>query len=370
MRKGYLAIVMVISILAISCSKSKEETVTTKETVDVACPIVDSVMLTVSYPGRLDASAKVEVVGRVNGLLKSHNFQDGSFVNKGQVLYTIEDSKYRDAVQQASAALASANSTLDYAKNHYEAVKKALESDAVSKMEVSQAESAYHQAEANIRSAKAALETARTNLAYCTVTAPMAGITDATSFDVGNYVSGEGSPVILTTIYKTDKMTGVFSIDDEKIIDLINENGGVTSLYLSHIPLVFSDSLPHKYYGDLNYVAPALNTSTGTLQLKCSIDNPYGELKPGMFVKIDLPYKAMKKAILVKDTAISTDQAGKYLYVVNDSNKVVYTPIEVGPLHNDSLRVVYSGINPTDRYVTKAMLKVRNGMVVDPKVVK
>ncbi len=370
MKTAYLAISVALSISAISCSKSKVAETEAPETIDVALPTVDSVMLSMTYPGQLYASAKVEVVGRVNGLLKSHNFQDGTVVTKGQLLYTIEDSKYRDAVQQASAALASANSSYEYAKNHYEAVKKALESDAVSKMEVSQAESDFRQAEANIRSARAALETARTNLAYCTVVAPISGVTDATSFDVGNYVSGEGAPVKLTTIYKTDVMTGEFSIDDEKMIDLINENGGVASLNLSHIPLSFTDSLPHKYYGDLNYVAPALNSSTGTLLLKCSIPNPYGELKPGMFVKIDLPYKAMKEAILVKDTSISTDQAGKYLYVVNDSNHVVYTPIEVGPVYNDSMRVVFSGLKPTDRYVTKALLKVRNGMEVKPNVVK
>lgn len=120
----------------------------------------------------------------------------------------------------------------------------------------------------------------------------------------------------------------------------------------------------------MSYVAPALETSTGTLDMRCHIKNTYNELRPGMFVKVDLPYKKVSDAILVKDASISTDQLGKYLYVVNDSDKIVYTPIKVGPLYRDSLRVVTSGINPKSRYVTKALLKVRNGMKVTPRLIK
>lgn len=360
-----------LGILSVSCgSKHSKTDMTGEETISVAYPEVDSVTLTNTYPGQINAAAQVEVVGRVNGLLQSHNFKDGTFVTKGQVLYTIEDNKYRDAYQQAVASLASAKSSYEYAKDHYEAVKKALESDAVSKMEVSQAESDYLQAQANIKSAQAALETARTNLSYCTITAPISGMTGATSMDVGNYVSGEASPVTLTTIYKVDHVTGVFSVDDENMPGMISESGEINSSNLKNIPLEFADSVHHKYFGDLIYVSPALNASTGTLQLKCDIDNKYDELRPGMFVKVSIPYKSIKDAILVKDSALSTDQAGKYLYVVNDSNRIVYTPVEVGPIYRDSMRVVLSGLDAKSRYVTKAMLKVRTGMEVKPELVK
>lgn len=368
-----LAAILTISIASVSCAKhDKTNTEAMEETVDVAYPETDSIMLSSTYPGQLFADAKVEVVGRVNGQLLARKFEDGSYVKKGQVLYSIESTKYRDAYQQAQANLSSYVSDLEYAKSHYEAVKKALESNAVSRMEVSQAENAYQQAQANIKSARAALETAQTNLSYCTVTAPISGMTGASTLDVGNYINGEGAPVTLNTIYKTDLLTAVFSIDDQKMIDLVNQSeGGFNSINLKNIPLEFSsDSITHKYYGDLIYVAPDVNSSTGTLQLKCSIPNKYDELRTGMFVKINLPYKALKNAILVKDSAISTDQSGKYLYVVNDSNRVVYTPIVTGPLYQDSLRVVLSGLKPDSRYVTKALLKVRSGMEVKPNVVK
>ncbi len=106
------------------------------------------------------------------------------------------------------------------------------------------------------------------------------------------------------------------------------------------------------------------------MELRCRIQNPYGELKAGMYVKIKLPYGTDTNAILVKDSSIGSDQLGKYLYVVNDSNRVVYTPIKTGDLYQDSMRVVISGLSPKSRYVTKALLKVKNGMTVNPKVVK
>ncbi|MDE6740696.1 MAG: efflux transporter periplasmic adaptor subunit, partial [Muribaculaceae bacterium] len=98
-----------------------------------------------------------------------------------------------------------------------------------------------------------------------------------------------------------------------------------------------------------------------------NIDN---ELKDGMYITVELPYGINPKAILIKDASIGTDQLGKYVYVVNDSNKVVYTPIKIGEIYQDSLRVVNEGLNPGERYVTEALLTVRNGMTVKPELTK
>lgn len=352
-------------ILVTACSgHKKDQTEKDEQSIDVAYPEIDSVTLSTTYPGELTAISQVEVVGRVSGQLLAQNYTNGELVRKGDVLFRIEDSKYRDAVEQAKAALATATSTRDYAKSHYEAVKKALQSDAVSKMEVNQAESSLQQAEASIKNAQAALETAMTNLGYCTIVAPISGIASAASMDIGNYVNGEGAPVKMTTIYDTSVLTAHFAIGSDHEAELPEIST------LKHIPLIFADSVTHEYYGDMSYVAPALETSTGTLDMRCNIKNTYNELRPGMFVKIDMPYKDVPNAILVKDASISTDQLGKYLYVVNDSNIVVYTPIKVGSLYRDSLRVVTSGLNPKSKYVTKALLKVRNGMKVNPRVIK
>lgn len=354
----------------VSCHHSSKVAETTAETVDVALPVVDTITLSTVYPGYLTASSSVDVVAKVNGQILTKNFTGGTKVEKGKVLFTIDASTYNDQLSQAQASLATAVSSRDYAKAHYEAVKKALESDAVSKMEVVQAESAYNQAEASIKDAEASLDNARRLVGYCTVTAPITGIVSDNTLSAGNYVTGQGSPVVLATIYDSSSVSANFAIEDDRLHDIINALALKDSLDFKTIPVTFEEPMPHAYTGAISYVAPTLSNSTGTLKLKCKIQNPYGELRPGMYVKVDLPYDKLPDAVLVKDAALGSDQLGKYLYVVNDSDKVVYTPVTVGPLYHDSLRVVTKGIGPKDRYVTKALLKVRDGMTVSPRMTK
>lgn len=369
MKKSIFLPVMAIALLTACHDKKNEAGTTETPSVDVAKVVEDSVIMYSTLPGSLAAERTVDIVGRVNGQLLSQNYTPGDLVQAGQVLYTIESTSYRDAVQQAQAALATANSTYEYASNHYEAVKKALESDAVSKMEVSQAKSAMEQAEASIANAKAALESARKQLSYCTVRAPFTGYISASKYDVGAYIGGEGAPVVMATLYDNAAMSVHFAIDDDQYLAMVG-NLKAGNPELGNVPLEFADSLPHSYTGALYFVAPAISNSTGTLQLKCKVQNPYNELKPGMFVKVKLPYGIKTRAILVKDASIGSDQLGKYLYTVNDSDKVVYTPIQTGEIYRDSMRVVTSGVTPQTRYVTKALLKVRNGMKITPVTVK
>ncbi len=358
-------------LTANSCKKSAkaspEEEV---PSISVATPVVDSIVLHKTYPGLLSAADNAAVVGRVNGTLLTKNYQSGAFVNKGQVLFTIESTKYRDAVQQAQASLATAKSQYEYASKNYEALSEALKSDAVSQIEVIQAKATMEQAAASIKNAEAALSQANLNLSYCTVKAPISGFVTSNIPNVGEYISGEGAPVTLCKIYNNSQMLAVFTIEDAQYEEMIGQTGGLGSSLYRNVPIKFTQPLPHSYTIDLSYQSPSINSSTGTLELKGMIDNIDNELKDGMYVTVDLPYGVNPKAILIKDASIATDQLGKYVYVVNDSNKVVYTPIKVGEVYQDSLRVVNEGLKPGDRYVTEALLSVRNGMTVKPELAK
>lgn len=354
-----------------SCGNKRQAADEGLLTVDVALPVTDSITLYKTYPGYAGANASADVVARVNGQLLSKNYDSGSLVKKGAVLFTIEPTKYSDAVRQAQAALATAESEYEYASKQAQAMKKAFESDAVSRMEVIQAESSMQQAEAAIKNARAALSTANTNLAYCTVRAPFTGHITSATVDVGNYINGEGAPFKLATIYDDSSMIVSFAIEDSQYERMMGAKSDPAVEALYHkVPLEFEEPLPHTYTADMYYTSPAIDKSTGTLNLKVTVDNPYGELRDGMYVTVKFPYDTDPDAILVKDASIGTDQLGKYLYVVNDSDKVVYTPIEVGGIYRDSLRVVTKGISRDSRYVTSAMLKVRDGMPVKPVLTK
>ncbi|MDE6207495.1 MAG: efflux RND transporter periplasmic adaptor subunit [Muribaculaceae bacterium] len=356
------------AVVFISACSHKETHTAETFPVDVAYPVVDSLTLYQSYPGTLGADNEVPLVARVNGYLTGQLYTNGQFVHKGDVLFTIESGNYRDAVQQAQSNLASAKSTLEYAQTRYEALKEALKTDAVSRMEVEQGLNTLEEAKASVKSAQAALQTAQTQLSYCTVRAPYDGHMSKCNFSVGAYVGGEGAPVTLATLYDDASMNATFAIDDAGALSNLLVNLEKNGMDYHKIPVSFSDTLAHEYTASLTYMAPKVNTSTGTLELQGRIENPYGELRSGMFVSVDLPTGTDPHAIIIRDAAISTDQLGKYVYVVNDSNKVVYTPITIGPLANDSMRIVTKGLSDKDKYVTKALLKVRNGITVKPVV--
>lgn len=360
-----------ILISAVSCKKSdKKDSIPNVPEISVATPLVDSIVLHKTYPGLLAAADNAAVVGRVNGTILSKNYDNGTYVNKGQVLFTIESDKYREAVKQAQAALATSKSQYEYATKNYQALSEALKSDAVSQIEVIQAKATMEQAEASVKNAEAALSQANLNLSYCTVRAPIAGYITNNILNVGEYISGEGAPVTLCKIYDNATMIATFSIEDAQYEEMMGQNGGMAHDLYRNVPIKFTQPLPHSYTADLTYQSPSINSTTGTLSLQASIKNIDNELKDGMYVTIELPYGISPKAILIKDASIGTDQLGKYVYVVNDSNKVVYTPIKIGELYQDSLRVVNEGLKPGEKYVTEALLSVRNGMTVKPLLTK
>lgn len=368
MRKEFIyPIVAIVAATGFSnCKNSKHEAAREEAmTVSVAFPSVDSLVLHKSYPAYTQAKHHVDIVARVNGYITAKLFNDGDLVKAGQALFSIEPTTYREKVNEAEAQLQTANATHEYNTRQYEAMKKALESDAVSKMDVIQAESAMKESEAAIRTATALLQNARTMLDYCTIRAPFAGHVASPALMKGDFVAGEASPVKLTTLYDDSGVSVLLSVEDSQFLRMKDTKAGQDVDY-NNIPVLFGDSILNTYTAKLEYEAPAVNKATGTIELRLSVNNPNGELRPGMYATVRLPYAVDPKAIVIKDAAIATDQLGKYVYVVNDSNKVVYTPIKIGELYGDTLRIVTEGLSPTDRYVTKALLKVRDGMEVDP----
>lgn len=369
MKNRYILPALLAGLLvgSASCSHHKKNDAAAEVMpIEVTPVVTDSVMLYKEYPGSLIADRTAAVVCRVNGYVSRPKYTGGDFVKQGQLLFTVDTETYAIAVREAEAALATARSENEYAEQHYTAVAKAYESNAVSKMEVAQALSARDQSRSAIKSAEARLADARVQLGYCTITAPISGHITINDHSGGSYVSGEGAPVTLATVYDDAQVIANFAIEDASFMRMFENPNNRHLINYGAIPIYFSEKLPHDYTANLDYMAPNVDASTGTIILQATIDNKYNELKAGMYCTIKMPYKVDPKAMLVRDASTSTDQLGKYVYVVNDSDKVVYTPIKTGDLANDSMRIVTSGLKPDDRYVTSAMLKVRDGMTVKP----
>lgn len=334
--------------------------------ISVAKPIVKDITLTKDYPGYLTTEKTVNLVARVNGTLQSVSYAPGGRVKKGQLLFIIEPTLYNDKVAQAEAELKTAQAQLEYARNNYSRMKEAVKSDAVSQIQVLQSESSVTEGVAAVSNAEAALSTARTNLGYCYVRAPFDGTISKSTVDVGSYVGGSLQPVTLATIYKDDQMYAYFNVADNQWLEMSMNNQQPTKDLPKKIMVQLGKEGTESYPATLDYLSPNVDLNTGTLMVRANFDNPQGVLKSGLYVSITLPYGEADHAILVKEASIGTDQLGKFLYAVNDSDIVHYRHIEIGQLINDTLRQVLGGLSPQERYVTEALMKVRDGMKIKP----
>ena len=334
--------------------------------ISVAKPIVKDITLTKDYPGYLTTEKTVNLVARVNGTLQSVSYAPGGRVKKGQLLFVIEPTLYNDKVAQAEAELKTAQAQLEYARNNYSRMKEAVKSDAVSQIQVLQSESSVTEGVAAVSNAEAALSTARTNLGYCYVRAPFDGTISKSTVDIGRYVGGSLQPVTLATIYKDDQMYAYFNVADNQWLEMSMNNQQPTKDLPKKIMVQLGKEGTESYPATLDYLSPNVDLNTGTLMVRANFDNPQGVLKSGLYVSITLPYGEADHAILVKEASIGTDQLGKFLYAVNDSDIVHYRHIEIGQLINDTLRQVLGGLSPQERYVTEALMKVRDGMKIKP----
>ena len=195
--------IIALSVLLFITGCGKKESSSPMETlpVEVAKPWVENVTLTRDYPGYLIGETSVDIVGRVNGTLHSKLYPSGARVKKGQTLFVVDPTLYQNAVKQAKANLKKAKANLNYAKNNYERMKEAIKPDAVIRIQLVQAETNVQSCEAEVSNAEAELKTAQVHLNYCYIKSPIDGIADLAEFSDGAYISGEGNPVKLTTVY-------------------------------------------------------------------------------------------------------------------------------------------------------------------------
>lgn len=359
-----------VSVLLLAACKEKTRPVEQQvPAISVSTPEIRDITLTKEYPGYLSSELKVDLVARVSGYLQATYLVPGSKVKKGQLLYVIEPDLYRDNVLQAEAAVKTAKAQLQYARSNYARMKEAAKSGAVSQIQVLQAQSTVAETEASVKNAEAELNTAQKNLSYCYIRAPFDGSVTKGTYDVGNYINGAAQPVTLATLYKDDLMYANFNIEDNQLMKMWMQNARINNDKIKvpkEVVIRLGKDGRQTYNGRLDYLSPNVDLSTGTLSVRANLDNPEGTLRSGLYITITLPYAEEKQAVLVRDASIGTDQLGKFLYIVNDSNIVKYQHIVTGQLINDTLRQVIQGIRPGERYVTTALMKVREGMSIKP----
>lgn len=370
--KAYLLILLLTLLCLSGCKNKKHDNPAESQKqhpqeVLVARPLQQEVIYSYQYPAYLEAIQTVNLVARVSGFLEKMNYIPGIPVKKGQLLFVIEPQPYEDQLKAAQAQLKSMQARLTYAQAQYEKMKEALPSKAISEIDYIQSESNYQSAVANLQDARAQLNTARTNLNYCYIRAPFDGRVSRNLVDVQNFVGGSVQPVTLATMYRDELLYAYFNMayaEFQNLPKISNPQAPDDD----NMPLTITDAADtgRVWTGQLDYSSPNVDLQTGTVTVRAIVENPAQELLSGMYVKINVPYKKVKKALLIPESSIGTDQAGRYVLLVNHENKVIQKNVKVGVLTPDGMREILSGVSPLDYYVVEAMMTVRAGMTIEP----
>lgn len=369
--KKYLPLLIIVFFLVASChsKKPKETAGEERPTPEIAVntPEVEDVVYSYEYPAYLEAEQTVNLVARVSGFLEKVLYTPGQVVKAGQLLFIIEPKPYIDQVNAAEAQVKSAQARLEYAQASYERMKEAVNTKAVSEIDYLQAQSNYNSAQASLQDARAQLNTARINLAYCYIKAPFDGRVTRNLVDQANYVPGSVNPTTLATMYKDRRMYAYFNMAYAEYQNLPPESARMApNDPLRFLTITDADDPGRQWKGQLDYTSPNVDLQTGTVNIRAVVENPHEELLSGMYVKIHVPYRNVRDALLIPEASIGTNQTGRFVYIVGRDNRVELKPVTVGVLEADGMREIVSGIRRDDRYVVDALISVRPGMEVKP----
>ncbi len=328
--------------------------------------VVPAVQRTVSdseeFSGRLEASEFVELRPRVAGTIDQVHFTDGALVKKGQLLFSIDSRGFAADVARAESQLAAVNARAELAQIELKRAQTLVDAKAVSRQEFDQLSSGARTTQADIKTAEAALRTARLNLEYASVRAPITGRTSRANVTAGNLV---GDQTVLTTITGTAKVYAYFDVSEQTYLRVMSSADKTPRVRMG---LASESGHPHE--GRVDFVDNRLNAQTGAIRMRASFDNGKGQFTPGLAAKLTMGTSAPYAALMVPDRAIGTDQTKKFVYVVGADGKPQFREVQLGALQG-GMRVIAGGsVKPGENVIVEGLQRVIPGMPVSPQVLK
>jgi multidrug efflux system membrane fusion protein len=335
--------------------------------VTVAQPVQKTITEWDEYTGRFEALATVDVRARVSGFIDSIHFKDGQIVKKGDLLFIIDQRPYQIAVDQAKADVERAQAKLEIATSDVERATPLIKNQTLTEREFDTRKSTQRDAAGQVGAAQAALKQAQLNLEWSEVRAPIAGRISDRRVDAGNLITGGiTGATLLTTIVTLDPIHFIFDGSEADFIHYLRlaAAGARPSSRDAPNPVAvrLADETEYKHQGRMDFVDNVVNAKTGTIRGRAIFENEDGLLTPGFFGRLRL-YGGQHEAFLIPDSAISSDQANKIVFVVADDGTVGVKKIELGPIV-DGLRTVRSGLAPTDRIVIDGIQRAHPGQKV------
>jgi len=373
-----MMVILTLALLLSACDSSeKAASQLPPLSVRVTQSIVQDVPLSMDLVGTTMGTQDVPIRTRVEGYLETMEFEEGTFVKKGDMLYTIDAQPFQAKLVAAQSQLAGAQTSRAKTQSDLARIRPLAEIKAVSEQDLDSAVAQEAAARASVRASEANVELAEIELGYTQIHAPIDGLIGLTKAKPGEFVGRDPNPVVLNTLSDIDPIRVRFSISEREYLTLarnyrVREDQGDNQDYggrPADLILLLADGSEHPEKGRVIASAQSINTETGTYTLEASFPNPKRVLLPGQFARIRANYLTLEDAVVIPRKAVIEMQGRFRVYVVNQQSQVEAVEIELGPKVGNNV-VVGSGLKGGETIIVEGLQKVRPGMQVDPQPVQ
>jgi len=322
------------------------------------------------FSGRLEAVERVEIRSRVAGAIQEIHFREGALVKKDDLLVLIDPGLYAADVARADGQVAAAKARLVLTKNEFDRGQQLNDSRWISQKDLDSRINGFRESEANLKAAEAALQTAKLNLGYTEVRAPVAGRVGKIEYTVGNLIAaGPGAPV-LTTLVSINPIYASFNADEQVVTRALKTLADEkTPADIDRIPVhmvTSASDTPSK--GHMQFIDNQVDAKSGTVRVRAQFDNADGRLMPGQFARLSMGQPKAEQTLLISERAVGTDQNKKYVMVVDGKDKAEYREVQLG-VSVEGLRVVLGGLKAGERIIVNGLQRVRPGAQIKPEMV-
>ena len=370
-----ISTLLVIMLLLFACGGDEPPQLPTPK-VQVYVTTETNVPIFREFVGETLGNTNVDIAARVQGFLETRDFEEGSFVKKGKLLYTIESQPFEEKVAKAQSLLAARQVDLANAESDLSRVKPLAAENAISQIDLDAAQARYEASIEAVKAAQANLRAAELELGYTKVYAPIDGVIGKTRANEGDYVGASASTVVLTTISYIDTIAVHFYLTQGEYLEAakhINakteENqAGKADEKPDDLVLILSNNDIYEYRGRFDFIDRNFDTETGSILVQTLFPNPDQLLRPGLFARVRAEVSTVKNGILVPQRCVLELQGKFSVMVVGEDNKVENRVVEIGPTVKE-FWLIKDGLKPGEKVIYEGLQVVREGQLVQPELV-
>lgn len=370
MRLKTLVLLPPLLMLCGSCNK-EEGVQSTPPDIPVFQTVAQDVPVFQEFVGQIYGYKDIAIRARVEGFLEGIHFKEGSEVDEGSLLYTLESQPFEAEVAEKMSMVAEAKTVLAKAVNDLNRIRPLAEQNAVSQRDLDAAVALHEAAIASVEAAEANLKAANIQLSYTRISSPISGTIGKTKAKVGDFVGRSPNPVILNMVSQIDTVLVEFFITENQYLQLARR-------YLSSDPdsrdtrdrspnleLILADGTLYEHKGRAEFIDREVDSTTGAILIQASFPNPDKLLRPGQFARVKAEIEVVKQGILIPQRSVMELQGMYNVYLVDDSNKVLKQNVKVGPPIRDCW-LITEGLKSGKKVVYEGLQKVKEGMTVNP----